>query len=142
MHVLDPVPQTVENHAAHNRLIGVQSIPGATVIRVMRAVGVEDVIDLVCEASEAERRPLAVPLRGMVVDDIEDHLDARAVKRLDEIAELIDGTEGVLSRTVAGVRSEERHRRIPPVVDQARRTVLLVELEHGKQLHGGDPEIL
>src|SRR5260370_7944795 len=123
-------------------MIGVQSIPGATVIRVMRAVGVEDVIDLVCKASEAERRPLAGTLRGMVVDDIEDQLGASAVQRLDEIAELIDGTEGVLSRTVAGVRSEERHRGIPPVVDQARRTVLLVELEHRKQLHGGDPEIL
>src|SRR5260370_29247560 len=123
-------------------MIGVQSIPGATVIRVMRAVGVEDVIDLVCEASEAERRPLAVPLRGMVVDDIEDHLDARAVKRLDEIAELIDGAEGVLSRTVAGVRSEERHRRIPPIVDQAPRTALLVELEHGEQLHAAYPKIL
>jgi uncharacterized membrane protein YccC len=36
------------------------------------------------------------PLAGVVVDDIEDHLDPRAVKRLDEIAELVDGTERVL----------------------------------------------
>jgi hypothetical protein len=32
----------------------------------------------------------------VVIDDIEDYLDAGAVKRLDEIAELVDWTEGVL----------------------------------------------
>src|SRR5271166_6315031 len=40
------------------------------------------------------------------------------------------------------VRSEERDRGIPPVVDQARRTVLPIELEYRKQLHSGDSEIL
>jgi hypothetical protein len=78
----------------------------------------------------------------MVVNDVEYHFDPGTVKRLDEIAELVDGTERVLPRTVAGMRGEERDRGIPPIVDQARRTVLPVELEHGKQLNGGDPEIL
>jgi hypothetical protein len=32
----------------------------------------------------------------VVVDDIEDYLDAGAVKRLDEIAELVDRTERIL----------------------------------------------
>jgi hypothetical protein len=40
------------------------------------------------------------------------------------------------------MRSEERDRGIPPIVDQARGAVLPVELEHGKQLNGGDSEIL
>ena len=52
------------------------------------------------------------------------------------------GPERVLPRTVAGMGSEKRDRRISPVIDQARRTVLPVELEHRKQLHRGDPEIL
>jgi hypothetical protein len=64
------------------------------------------------------------------------------VKRFDEIAELVDQTERVFPRTVAGMRRKKRDRGISPVVDQARRTVLAVELEHRKQLHGGAPEIL
>jgi hypothetical protein len=64
------------------------------------------------------------------------------VKRLDEIAELVDGTERVLPGTVAGVWSEKRYRGIPPVVAQAWRTILAVELEHRKKLNGGDAEIL
>jgi hypothetical protein len=84
----------------------------------------------------------AISLRGVVVDDIWDHLDAGAAKRLDEIAELVDGTERVLPRTVTGMRSEERDWGITPVIDQAWRTVLLIKLEHGKQLYDGDVEIL
>src|SRR5208283_80816 len=97
VHMGDPVPCAVENHAAHDRLVGVQRVSGSTVIRVLSAVFFEDVIDFVCEAPEAERGPFAIPLRGMVVDNIEYHLDTGAVERLDEIAELVDGTERVLS---------------------------------------------
>jgi hypothetical protein len=56
----------------------------------MRAVLVEDVVDFVCEAAEAEGGAVAVSLRRVVVDDIEDHFDARPVKRLDEITELVN----------------------------------------------------
>ena len=76
----------------------------------MGAVLIEDVIDFVGEAPEAERGPFGISLGGVVVDDIEDHLDAGAVQRLDEITELVDGTERVFSRTVAGMRSEKRDR--------------------------------
>ena len=82
------------------------------------------------------------PFRRVVVDDVEDHLDARAVQRLDEVAELVDRAQRVTPRAVAGVRSEEGDRRIAPVVDQARRGIVRIELEHGQQLDGGDPEIL
>ena len=142
MHLGDPVSQAVENHAAHDRLIGVQRVSGAAVIGVMRAVLVEDVVHLVGEAAEAEGGSRRISLGGVVVDDVEDHLDARAMQRLDEIAELVDRAEGVLARTVAGMRREERNRRISPIIDQTRRTVLPVELEYRQQLHSGDPEIL
>ena len=66
----------------------------------------------------------------------------RAVERLDEVPELLDRTQGVATRAVAGVGGEERDRRIPPVVDQARRAILPIELEHGHELDRGDPEIL
>ena len=52
------------------------------------------------------------------------------------------GSERVLARTVASMRSEKRDRGITPVIDQARGAVLPVELEYRQQLNGGDPEIL
>jgi hypothetical protein len=43
----------------------------------------------------------------VVVDDVEDHFDARAVQCLHEIPELVDGTQRVPTRAIAGVGSEE-----------------------------------
>ena len=40
------------------------------------------------------------------------------------------------------MRREERDRRIAPVVDLARRTVLGIELKDRQQFDGGDPELL
>ena len=83
------------DHAPHDRLVGVKRISGAAVIGILRAVLVEDVVDFVCETAEAERGSVDVPLGGMVIDDVEDHFDPRAVERLDEITKLVDGTERV-----------------------------------------------
>ena len=74
-------------------------ISGITVIRVLRAVPVEDVIDFVCEATEADGGPSGISLRGMVGKRREDHFDPGTMKHFDEIAELIDRTERVLPRT-------------------------------------------
>jgi hypothetical protein len=64
------------------------------------------------------------------------------MERLHEVSELVDGTERIETRAVAGVRGEEGNRRIAPVVDQARRAVLRIELEYGEEFDRGDPEIL
>ena len=106
----DPVPQAVEDQAAHHRVVRVQRVAGAGVVRVAGAVRLEDVVRVVVEAAEGEGRPLVVPFRRVVVHDVQDHLDARAVERLDEVPELVDGTERVPARAVAGVRGEERTR--------------------------------
>ena len=50
--------------------------------------------------------------------------------------------ERIPPRAVGLVRREERHRRVAPVVDESRRRVLRVELEHRQQLHRGDAERL
>ena len=142
MHVADPVPQAVEDQAAHHRVVRVQRVAGARIVRVARPIGLEEVVRLVVETAERQRGSLVAPFRRVVVDDIEDHLDARAVQRLHEVAELVDRAQRVTPGTVGGVRSEEGDRGIAPVVDQAGRGILRIELEHGQQLDGGDPEIL
>jgi len=110
MHLGNPIAEAVNDHAPHDRLVSVQRIAGTAVIRVLRQVFVEDVIDFVCKTAEAEGGTVAIPLGGVVVDDVEDHLDAGAMKRLDELSELVDGTERIFPRTVAGVRSKKRDR--------------------------------
>jgi hypothetical protein len=83
-----------------------------------------------------------VALRRVVVHDVQDHFDARAVEGLDEIPELVGGTQRVPTRAIASMRGEEGHGAVSPVVDQAGRAVLPVELEHGQQLHRGDSQVL
>ena len=142
MHVGDPVPQAVEDQPAHHRVVRVQRVAGAGVVRVARAVGFEEVVRVVVEAAERQRGSVVVPFRGVVVDDVQDHLDARAVQRLDEVPELVDRSQRVATRAVAGVGGEERDGGIAPIVHQTRWAVLRVELEHRQQLDRGDPEVL
>src|SRR5262249_54984728 len=119
----DPVPQAVADEAAHHRVVRVERVAGAGVIRIARAVLLEEVVPPVVGASKAERRSPVLTFRRMVVHDVQDDLEPGTMERLDEVPELIDGTERVTPRAVAGVGSEERDRGIAPVVDQARRTV-------------------
>ena len=64
-----------------------------------------------------------------------------AMERLDHVAELVQGAQRVLARAVPLVGGEEGHGAIPPVVHQARRRVLRVELKDRQELHRGHPEV-
>jgi hypothetical protein len=78
----------------------------------------------------------------MVEDDVENDLEARSVERLDHVAKLVDGAERIPRCAVALVGRKERHGRIAPVVHQAWRGVVRVELEHRQELHRGDAQSL
>ena len=71
-------------------MIGVERIAGAAVVRKMRAVLLQDVVSVVLEAAEAQRRPPVIALRGVIEDDVQNHFDAGAVQRLDHVAEFVD----------------------------------------------------
>ena len=62
-----------------------------------------------------QRRPELVALGGVVVDHVEDHLDARRVQRLDRLLEL---DHRILDRVAAGGR-EPGQRVVAPVVGEA-----------------------
>ena len=78
----------------------------------------------------------------MIVDDINDHLDSRAVKRLYHAAKLVNCAKRVRARAVAVMRCEKREGLISPVVTQARRTVLFVKGKDRQKLDGTNVEIL
>jgi hypothetical protein len=78
----------------------------------------------------------------VVEDDVQDHLQPGPVKRLDHVAELVEGSEPVRSRAVRLVRREQGDRRVAPVVDPARGGVLGIELKHGQELDRRDAQVL
>ncbi len=79
VHLHDPEPEAVENEVAHQGMVAVEGVAAAGVVAVIAPVVVQHVVDRVVEAAEAERRPHVVALGGVVVDHVEDDLDAGAV---------------------------------------------------------------
>ncbi len=70
------------------RMFSVLPVPG--VVHVVAAVvGIEPVVRGVVDALERQHRPEMVALGGVVVDDVEDHLDAGVVQRLHQLLELL-----------------------------------------------------
>ena len=144
MHHLHPVVQAVDDQPPHHRVVGVERVAGAREVGIA-AGPVVQVVDGVVQPAQAEGGAALVAFGGVVVDHVEDHLDAGAVQRLDHVAEFVEHRQRPLRRGtrggVAHMRRKERDRRIAPVVDQAGRRVLRVELEHRHQLDRGDAQV-
>ena len=139
MHLGDPVAQRVHDQPQHLGPVDVQ--------RVARAGGV-DVARRVARAPGGSRPrwrgrgrqsvgPPRPALARVVVDDVEDHLEARRVQRLDHRLELGDlRARPRARRAVRPVRREEAERHVAPVVLQAHveQALLGEELVHRQQL--------
>ena len=83
------VAERVHDQAQHARVHRVEAVAGAREVHVVpRVVGREPVVGGVVDTLEREHRAEVVSLGRVVVDDVEDHLDARAVERLDHPLEL------------------------------------------------------
>ena len=85
-----------------------------------------------------------VALGGVVVDHVEDDLDAGGVQRLDHLLELGDLTAGVAAAGIARLRGEEVDGVVAPVVAQPllQQVTVVEEGVHREQLDRGDAEIL
>ena len=82
-----------------------------------------------------------VALRGVVVDDVQDHLDARRVQRADHLLELLDHPLDA-PRGVRVVRGQVADRVVAPVVGKSAlgQVVVVDELVHWHQLDRGYPD--
>jgi hypothetical protein len=146
VHLGRPVPQAVEEHPQGRRVGDVEGVAAAgCVVVAARVAGHQPVVGRVVEALVAQGRAVLVALRGVVVDDVEDDLDARGVQARDhrlELPHLPAAAAGAGGRRVAGVRREEADRVVAPVVRQP----LLPEgavrhvLVHRQELDRGDAE--
>src|SRR5207247_11439385 len=73
------------------------------------------IIGAVVDPAEAQRRAEMIDFGGMVVDNVENELDAGVVQSRNGRSKCIEGTID----SVAGIGSEEGHRVVAPVVAQA-----------------------
>ena len=78
---------------------------------------------------------------GVIEDHIQNDFQSFPVQGLDHVPKLIYRPERVLPRAVGLVRREERNRRVAPIVNLARRTILGIELENRQQLDRGNAEL-
>ena len=102
-------------------LTGFERVPRPRDVEVVLLVARDEpVVGGVVDALEGERRAEVIPLGGVVVDDVEDHLEPRAVERLDEALELAHLLAARAGGRVSRVRREEPDRRVAPVVRETR----------------------
>ena len=114
------VAQRVHDHPQHRRVDRVQRVAGAGEVHVVAGViGHQPVVGGVVDALERQHRPEMVALGGVVVDDVEDHLDPGLVQRLDHPLELAHLLAAPAGGRVLRVGGEVADRRVAPVVAKA-----------------------
>jgi len=78
----------------------------------------------------------------VVVDDVENDLDPRAMQRLHHVAKFVERAKWIRSGAVSVMRPEKRQGLISPIIAETRRTILLVEGKNRQKLDGADTEVL
>ena len=138
-----PVAHRIERQLADDRVPQVHRVAAAGDIDVAPAL-VEAVVGPVVEAAEGEGGSGTVLLGGVVVDDVEDDLEALSVQELDHPLELVEGALRILRRGIRPMRCEEAHGVVAPVVGQAAldQGWLARERVHGEELDRGHPQPL
>src|SRR4029077_8029578 len=107
MHLLDPITEAVHNHPADDRIVRIECVAGAAVIRVVGTILFENVIGSVAQTAKTEGWPVLVAFGGVIEDNIENEFDTRAMERLNHIPELVQRPEWIPSRAVGLVRRKE-----------------------------------
>ena len=145
VHLQHPVPQRVHDQLQGVWHAGVEAVAGAGEVLVELLVAVEQpVVGGVVDAAEVDRRAEVVAFGGVVVDDVEDHLDAGLVEGPHHRLELGDRAARVLVRRILVVRCEETECVVAPVVSQPEieQPVVVQELVHRHQFDRGDVQRL
>ena len=141
MHLARPIAQAIENQASHHRFVGIQRVAAAGVVGVV-AVWFEQIVGIVREPAQRQCRAVGIAFRGVVVDHVENHLDAGAMQRLHHVAELVERADAIAADAVGRMRRKEHERLVSPEVHEPRRRGLLVEREHRQQFDRGHAERL
>ncbi|MDQ1176777.1 hypothetical protein QE416_001513 [Microbacterium sp. SORGH_AS 421] len=145
VHLEHPVTQRIHDQLQRVGVAHVHAVAGAGVVGVVALVVVfEAVVRLVVDAAHRQGRAHVVALGGVVVDHVEDDLDAGGVQSLDHGLELLHLLTVVAGRGVGVLRGEERDGVVAPVVRQPLlfEGGVVDELVHRHELDRGDAELL
>ena len=143
MHLADPVAQRVHHQLEHLRLRHVEGVAAAGDVGVA-APAVGSVVGAVVVAAEADGRAVDPALGGVVVDHVEDDLEAGRVQVLDHLLELGDLPAARTARRVRRRAARRSRSCCSPSswTGRARRLRRLgQEVLHGQQLDRGDAEV-
>ena len=119
----------------------IDRVAAAGGVEIVALVLAQHVVAGIVDAAEGERRTEVVALGGVVVDDVENDLDAGRVQPADHQLEFVDVAAG---RDVARRRREEVGGVVAPVVDEPALDEIAI-VEEGLDRHqfdGGDAELL
>ena len=120
VHVGDPVAEAVEDEVEDLGVAGVEGVAAAGEVDVAALVARgQPVVGGVVDPPQAEGGAELVALGGVVVDDVEDHLDAGRVQGQHHRLELPHLLAPGARRRVLGVGGEVAERVVAPVVGQA-----------------------
>jgi len=117
VHLADPVAQAVHHQLDDVGLTDVERVAGAGVVDVVaRALRARSVVGLVVQATHGQDRAAMVALPGVVVDDVEDDLQAGRVQGPHHGLELVHLLPGGPARGVVAMRGEEADGVVAPVL--------------------------
>ncbi len=144
VHLQHPVAQAVHDELQHARMPHVQRVAAAGVIHVVaRLIRDEAIIGAVVDAAQRQRRPQMVALRGVVVDDVQDHFQPRQMQVPDHRLEFADFSAGRRRARITRVRREKRAGVVAPVIREAaiHQMPVVGMVMHRHQLYRGDAQI-
>src|SRR5580658_1012515 len=82
VYLVDPVPKAVHDELQRMRVPDIETVAGTGDVEIKaRILILEPVVRRVVDAPKAKRRTEMVAFTGVVVDDVENHLESRCVQR-------------------------------------------------------------
>ena len=88
-------------------MIGLESITRPTIVCILGPIFLQDVVEAVFEPTEAECWPFLVALAGVVVNNVQDNLDAGPMQFLHHGSKLIQADERVIAGAISEMGREE-----------------------------------
>ncbi|CFE44155.1 Uncharacterised protein [Mycobacterium tuberculosis] len=120
VHFDHPVAQRIHDQLQGVWVAGIEAVAGTGEVLVEPQVVVhQSVVGGVVDSAKVDRRTQVVAFSGVVVDDVEDDLDAGFVQAAHHGFELGYRAAGLPGRRVLMVRGEESEGVVTPVVSQA-----------------------
>ncbi len=143
MHLRDPVTETVHDKHEDIWKEGIESVACAGVVVVVAFVPSDPVIIGIVYPTKGKGRAHVIAFTGVVIDNVQDDLDARLMKGLHHILKFIDLAARLSATAVSDIRGKKADGIVSPIVGK----VFLFQVPIGNkmvyrhQLYRGYPEL-